>query len=196
MKYITLRYKEKPLIKEAVLIIVVMFVLLGVSYSRNIEWTAHADLEVPEASRIDKVASVENNAHEDLHVSLGPHSGVSRSIQLKYQQVGSPLADRIPWLVSECGKRDLNPKLVAAVMAKESGWGKNCHQGNCFGYGALDSGNMSEWFGGDFETITLKILDAYQVYYNVDTAQEMSDRGYNFHAEWVVGVNQIISYFN
>lgn len=123
----------------------------------------------------------------------------AEKIQRVWENVGSPIAHEIPWVVAECEKRDLNPELVLAVMAKESGWGRSefCRvRGNCFGWGYTDSNPTQSNWEGEFEKTTLTILDSLAMYYNVDTAEQMAARGYNFHAEWIEGVNLIKSYYN
>jgi hypothetical protein len=112
-----------------------------------------------------------------------------------YQSVNSPLTEHIDWLAQECDKRGLNYKLVIAIQTQESGYGRYCHKGNCFGYGATDSGNIDKWFGGDYETITLMILDSLAVHYKVQTAEEMSALGYNTRQSWIDNVNYFINKF-
>jgi hypothetical protein len=115
-------------------------------------------------------------------------------IQTRFASVGSPVTDKIPWLVEQAEIRGLNPYLVAAVMALESGWGRSCPRGNCFGYGMTDSGDLGIG-DGSFETTTAYILDQFAIHYAVQTAQEMASLGYNFHAEWIVNVNSIQGMF-
>lgn len=121
-------------------------------------------------------------------------SGASTRIAGKYQAVGSPIADKINWVVAEAEARGLNPYLVLAVMAQESGWGRYCPRQNCFGWGMTDSGDMGIG-DGSFESTTSHILDQLATYYRVQTAEEMHQLGYNFHDSWVVNVSLIESSF-
>ena len=110
------------------------------------------------------------------------------------------LQDNIEWLYWQCINRGLKPSLVFAVQAKESGWGKSWYctsQNNCFGYGYTCSGKVGDYDGDDYREVTTRILDMYEKQgYGITNAQTMSNRGYNFHSEWVTGVNEIESYFN
>jgi len=123
-------------------------------------------------------------------------SKATQEIQPVYKLYNSPISHKVNWVVTECEKRGLNPYLVLAVQAQESGWGKNCYFGNCFGYGLTEDGNLPDWYGDTYENITIKILDSYAIYYNVNTAEEMRERGYNHRQSWVDRVNLIMSYFN
>lgn len=116
-------------------------------------------------------------------------------IKALYQSVNSPLTDKIDWLASECEKRGLNYKLVIAVQTQESGFGRYCHKGNCFGYGITDSGILAGWVLDDYEANTIKILDSLANNYKVQTAEAMSQLGYNFHQSWIDNINYFISKF-
>jgi len=119
------------------------------------------------------------------------------SISQVFESVGSPLAGKVPWLVEECQDRDLNPALVAAVMAKESGWGQSWYcqnHFNCFGWGYTDSGDQGYHYKS-FEEATEEILDLYAQWYPCEDAYCMADRGYNLHEEWVYGVSEIMALF-
>lgn len=114
-----------------------------------------------------------------------------------YQRAGSPIVDKIPWVIATSEKYGLSPELVLAVMAEESGWGKSwaCQNHfNCLGWGYLDSGDQGYHYSS-FEEAFEDILRFYSVYYNVDTAEEMSALGYNTRQSWVDNVNLIMSYF-
>jgi len=136
---------------------------------------------------------------KELVSKVGKSDSDLRSILEGYGRAGSPFGrSKIAFVYSEAKKRNLNAKLVLAVMAKESGWGKSYYcmnKGNCFGYGYTDSGKVGN-YEGSFKETTEKILDAYKRQgYGKTTAQDMASRGYNFHKEWVIGVNSIIGSF-
>lgn len=109
------------------------------------------------------------------------------------------LNKNIDWLYQECIKRGLSPSLVFAVQAKESGWGKSYYctnHKNCFGYGYTDSGKVGNYHGESYREVTSRILDKYKKQgYGMVNAKTMAERGYNFHPEWIVGVNEIQSWF-
>lgn len=105
---------------------------------------------------------------------------------------------KISFVYQESKERGLNPKVVIAVMAKESGWltSEYCtKKGNCFGYGYTDSGKVGN-YEGEFKKVTEKILDMYKKQGYGQSAESMAKRGYNFYPEWIVGVNIIKGYFN
>lgn len=116
-------------------------------------------------------------------------------IKALYQSVNSPITDKIDWLAQECENRGLNYKLVIAIQTQESGFGRYCHKGNCFGYGITDSGIMAGWVIDDYEANTIKILDGLANNYKVQTAEEMSQLGYNTRQSWIDNVNYFISKF-
>jgi hypothetical protein len=152
------------------------------------------DSGVPEGVEIDSDSTETRVAPVEVVQSETGPSGAATRIAGRYQAVGSPIADKIVWVVSEAEVRGLNPYLVLAVMAQESGWGRYCPRGNCFGWGFTDSGDMGIG-DGSFENTTLHILDQLATYYGVQTAEEMHQLGYNFHDSWVVNVSLIESSF-
>jgi hypothetical protein len=152
------------------------------------------DSTVPEEVKIEPTSPETVIAPvEGVPLQTDP-SGAATRIAGRYQAVGSPIADRIAWVVTEVEARGLNPYLVLAVMAQESGWGRYCPRGNCFGWGFTDSGDLGIG-DGSFENTTLHILDQLATYYGVQTAEEMHQLGYNFHDSWVVNVSLIESSF-
>jgi len=122
--------------------------------------------------------------------------GIQR-IYARYATIS--LQANVDWLYAEVTKRGLNPELVFAVQAKESGWGKSWYcinHGNCFGYGYTDSGKVGNYHGDDYREVTRRILDKYvEQGYGIGDAYTMSKRGYNFNAEWAVVVTEIVSWF-
>lgn len=123
----------------------------------------------------------------------------TESIQAVYAKHNSPITNKIPYLVNECERLGLNPYLVAAVQAEESGWGKSnycINKHNCFGYGATDSGNIDYWFNNSsYEEATTKILESLARHYKVPTAEIMSARGYNTRQSWINNINSIMNEF-
>lgn len=193
MKDLNIKAKKKD-VNSIWLVLVVFFLAILPSFVKADGGKLEFDL-VPNIPEVKVQRRVMLQEYEVGIINVVQDSCLER-IQGVWERMGSPIADKVPYVYSEASKRGLEPELVLAVMAKESGWGRSCYKGNCFGYGATDSGNIDKWFPGDFETATEMILDSYAQFYNVDTAEEMAARGYNFHEEWVVGVNIIRSYFN
>lgn len=121
-----------------------------------------------------------------------------RAVYAKYAT--EKMMYNIDWLYGECERRGLEPSLVFAVQAWESGWGKSAYcinDNNCFGFGYTDSGKVGNWDGGNYRDITALILDKYvEQGYGVESASVMASRGYNFHQSWIDNVNLIESYFS
>ena len=123
-----------------------------------------------------------------------------KQIKDYYESVGSPIAHKVDWLVIESEKRGLEPKLIAAIQAKEGAWGRSYYckiHYNCFGYGIMDSRSLNEFLNFEsYEEGTSKILDYIAEHHPSGTAAGMRKSGYNFHKEWQDGVEEIQGYFN
>lgn len=120
-------------------------------------------------------------------------------IEKRFLEVGSPRAKDVIWVCNEAIQRGLNPRIVLAIFAEESGWGRSSpclKYGNCFGYNYTATTN-GDGYKGEFRKTTKKILEAFKRNgYAVSTAEATAQKGYNQHPEWIVKVNSIMSSFN
>jgi len=165
--------------------------------------TPKRDITTIETTTETIVKTIEDpNDHE---ISIGETNNpeieeVINDIQSFYGSVNAPYSNKIPWLVLECKDRGLNPYLVSAVQALESEWTRSdyCQNyNNCFGYGITDSGVIQQFIEFEnYEEGTSYILDHFEVYYKVDTAEQMAANGYNFYPSWVDKINTILTYLN
>ena len=139
-----------------------------------------------------EIYSTTSEVHKILDAPEGvrKENKVLSNVKKVYKRTNSPVTSELEFLFNECKKRKLNFRLVASIQAEESGWGKSikCQSSNnCFGFGKFKFNSYKE--GTKF------ILDRFVKYYQVDTAEEMSKRGYNQHQSWIDNVNSIQNSF-
>jgi len=142
---------------------------------------------------------------EDKHIQV-LHTTVATTgdtglggIKKIYQKYATKaLNENIDWLYKEATKRGLNAKLIFAIQAQESAWGKGTYcikYGNCLSFGITDSGLVGDYFSGDYKVTMTKILNKMAIKYKMNTAEGMSKEGFNSHQSWINNVNSIIRSF-
>ena len=195
------------MIKIILVLIINVTTILGISTKVGGE-TEKAESD-NESIVIEQSIGYKHNTSNRIVAEVGKRSELPKTlessdckgIKKRFLEVGSPLSKRqIEFVCRESEKRGLNSRVVLAILAYESSYGKSTYcrkYFNCWGFGANEGGSKTKIYfqNKNFEEGTVKILNQFKKKGYGKTTQSTKDKGYNQRQSWVTNINLIIKQF-